>query len=375
MQHTRVGLLVPELNLPGDAVGNDVAGMYKSLGRLGFECVVFTANPHAHGHIRSGTYQDARAWLRRGDLLIYQYASGGQEPLEIARDVPCPTIVRYHNVTPGHFFRGISAEHERTADEAESLLKEFLALPHCYALSASRFSNENLSTAGLPRQRTGVVPPFHVVDELLACAPLENGQGTPGCINLLAVGRIAPNKRVDLLLDSFAEVLARTNLPLHLTIIGERDPRLRPYHAMIDDIVGRRRLGCRVSFLEGLSTEELASCYRQADIFVTCSEHEGFCVPAIEAMAFGLPIVATSGSALPETCESTAILCNEPMDFVEAILALVAERKLRDQFGKRGLVRYREKFTNDLNARALKRNLRRVRHPFLARLESILSIA
>lgn len=365
--------MVPELNLPGDAVGNDVAGMYRALGQQGAECTVFTAVPHAHRHIRSGTYQDAAAWLQKGDLLIYQYASGGQEALEIARKVPCPTIIRYHNVTPGHFFRGISGEYERTADEAQTLLKQFVALPRSRALPASKYSSMDLSMAGLPWWRTGVVPPFHVIDELLTSAPGEERPRPSGCINLLTVGRIAPNKRIDHLLNGFADVLARADVPVQLTIVGDRDPRLHCYQDTIDDIIGRRHLEGHVRFRERLSTEELADCYRRADIFVTYSGHEGFCVPAIEAMAFGLPIVASAGSALPETCGPAALLCAESTDFVAAILRLIGNRKLRHDLGRRGRARYRRRFTNELNARALGRNMPRTRQSFLGRLQSFLS--
>jgi glycosyltransferase involved in cell wall biosynthesis len=364
----RIGLMVPELNLPDDAVGNDVLGMYNTIVHLGFACRVFTAIPHTHLNINSGTYLDAAVWLRKGDLLIYQYASGGVEALKLVRDLPCKTSIRYHNVTPSHFFQGISVEYQKTANEGRDLLKKFLSLPNCYAISASAYSSSELVAAGLPSWRSEVVAPFHVIDNLVAATGDVPDKGTSDGFELLTVSRMSPNKKIELLLECYADVVAKIDIPVTLTVVGGGDPRLQLYKNKIDEVLYRRGINNAVQFAEKLSIAELANCYRRADIFVTCSAHEGFCMPAIEAMAFGVPVVAAKEGALPETCGGAAIICSDRTDFVDAILRLISDENLRADFGKRGRQHYSKQFSSKIIEAKFSRAIDNMRHPTLSRL-------
>jgi glycosyltransferase involved in cell wall biosynthesis len=62
---------------------------------------------------------------------------------------------------------------------------------------------------------------------------------------------------------------------------------------------------------DGLTDHEMAELYRRADVFVTASSHEGFCVPIVEAMAMSTPVVASAVGAIPETAGSGALLIDE----------------------------------------------------------------
>jgi glycosyltransferase involved in cell wall biosynthesis len=369
----RVALLVPEFNWPGDAVGNDVHGMYVTLLKAGVECAVFTAVPHRHPGIRSGAFADVAGWLSAKDLLIYHYASGGRAALEIARSIVCPTIVRYHNVTPSHFFDGISTEYARTAMEGRELLGDFARLPKAAAFSASWYSSRELVAAGLPARRSFVVPPFHMVNQLAQQAATSYKYNGDGCFTFLYVGRCSPNKRIDLLLETFAELRSRTARPVRLVVVGSRDPRLQLYSTRIDQMVATRRLGQIIEFQSELSPDDLAARYANADAFVTCSEHEGFCVAAVEAMALGVPVVAPNSCALPETCGDAALLCSSKEEFVSAFQRLLSDEALRSRLSAAGRRRYARYFTEPKISLKFLRMLYKVDYPLVGDLVGFLS--
>ena len=87
-----------------------------------------------------------------------------------------------------------------------------------------------------------------------------------------------------------------------------------------------------VTLTGGVSPAELAAYYRAADVFVVCSEHEGFCVPLLEAMHHGVPIVAYAATAVPETLGDAGLLLDvkDPCTVAAAVDHVVGDAALRD---------------------------------------------
>ena len=104
-----------------------------------------------------------------------------------------------------------------------------------------------------------------------------------------------------------------------------------------------------VVFTGGVSDEELKAYYLVADAFVTVSEHEGFCVPLVEAMSMKLPITAYASTAIPETVGDAGIVWTErnPMLVAESIDLFVRDNTVRDALGRRGYRRYESMFANE----------------------------
>jgi glycosyltransferase involved in cell wall biosynthesis len=92
----------------------------------------------------------------------------------------------------------------------------------------------------------------------------------------------------------------------------------------------------------------LKAWYVVADVFVTASEHEGFCVPLVEAMSMKLPITAYASSAIPETLGDAGIVWKErnPSLMAESIDFFLRNSTVRNALGVRGLRRYESNFTN-----------------------------
>jgi len=298
---TRVAILT-NVVFPGDAVSNDVRGMRAALAAEGHEVQVFAEGAAVESGL-ARHYRDAADYLREPtSCLIYHFAIGWEPGLELLRRVRCKRVVKYHNVTPPHFFEGYNDEYEagcRRGREHVRLVAE--AACELY-VSDSEYNARELADAGVSSARSAVVPPFHHIDRLasLAADPeVIRRYGADGAVNLLSVGRIVPNKRHELLIEAFARYRAGYDARARLLIAGKEDERLSAYGRRLRRWIGRLNLKDSVIFTGGISDEALKAFYSIAAAFVLTSEHEGFSVPLVEAMAARVPIVARVERAGP----------------------------------------------------------------------------
>jgi len=137
--------------------------------------------------------------------------------------------------------------------------------------------------------------------------------------NLLFVGRIAPNKRCEdviKILHQYRQIKPSA----HLYLVGPTH-HTQPYTDWLHDFVQQYELEDAVTFTGYVSDAELAAYYRQADVFVMMSEHEGFGIPLIEAMRFDLPLIAYRGTAVTETMGGAGILIHQKRyDVIAALI-------------------------------------------------------
>jgi len=149
--------------------------------------------------------------------------------------------------------------------------------------------------------------------------------------NLLYVGRYAPNKCQHDLVEAFSHYL-RIDPESRLILVGDGDPN-DPYVRFVHETVERLDLRDRVILSGHVSSSELHAYYRTAHLFWSMSEHEGFCVPLVEAMWFDVPILAFHAGAIRETLGGTGIVFDQKKDF-GAIAALAkrmtSEREVRE---------------------------------------------
>lgn len=158
-----------------------------------------------------------------------------------------------------------------------------------------------------------------------------------------------PMKGLVPLLEAIAKL--RVEREIDLVVIGQPRPKGRVAQTMT-------RLGLEdiVHTISGVSDEELARLYGEAEVAIVPSLYEGFSLPAIEAMSCGVAVVATTGGALPEvvgTSGVTGLLVepNDPEALVAAIRELLDNEKLREELGANGRQRVMERFTWQVTAR------------------------
>lgn len=347
---TRIAILTPCL-VDGDAVGNDVIGMHKSLIKNGYEVQIFAEGgsfeQHQIKHIK-----DIRNFLqKKSDILIYHYSMGWEFALNFLREVNCKKVVRYHNVTPAKFYENINAEYTIVCRDGREQLKYIAAIQDIFYLSASEYNASELYSLNIPQENVVVLPPFHHIQDLQYIdADLSVlDRYIDGTVNILMVGRLAPNKGHATLIDAFDIYHNTYNPHSRLFIVGKEDERLKNYSTLIHQKVNDLGLQDSVVFTGGVSNEALKAYYLVSNVFLMTSEHEGFCVPLVEAMAMKLPIVAYGSSAIPYTVGKAGLVWDQPDPYLLAgsIDCIARDEVVSANLGELGWLRYNEAFTNE----------------------------
>jgi glycosyltransferase involved in cell wall biosynthesis len=334
---------------PGDAVGHDALEMRRVLAAEGHEVELFSC----HGVQESSATRDFHeldAYL--GDdpsaILLYHHAIGWDAGAECVLRARCRRVLCYHNVTPGRFFAGYAGRSVLMCWRGREQLAE-LAHAGCELyLSDSAYNQSELLAEGAPEERCAVVPPFHQVDHLAdAAADPVVLQQCRGWVNLLFVGRRAPNKGHRFLIDAFAAYAEHCNPRSRLILLGKEDPALAEYGLQLREQARRLGVEDRAVFIDRAGEAELRAWYASAAALVVTSEHEGFCVPAIEAMALGVPVIAWGTTAVIDTVGDAGLVWDDPEPFLlaESIDAVVRNPDVRGLLSRRGLQRYHERFS------------------------------
>ena len=311
----------------GDAIGDSARAVRDMLRGLGHESDVFALTIDDDMRTETLPFADARA--RGGDVTILHFAL--PSPMtEAFASLRGAKVLQYHNITPASFFASYDPGLFRLAALGRRELAT-LAGRVDLALGDSEFNRQELEALGF--LHTGVMP-IAVNTARITDAPprpaLERVLGD-GLINVLFVGRIAPNKKIE---DHIrlAEMYKRYVDAYYRFIFVGRYDGVPRYYAQIRSLVNEyRMLSDRFWFTGSVPDEDLATFYRWADAYVSLSEHEGFCVPLVEAMAAEVPVVAYGAGAVPETLGGAGVTF-APKDLevaAELLGSVIYDRDLR----------------------------------------------
>ena len=281
----------------GDAVGDSARRVRDLLRRMGHQADVFalTLDEDLDGDVRPFADPASHA----GDLTIFHFALVSPMTAAFAR-LPRGRILQYHNVTPAHFFAPWDSAMFRLAELSRADLGT-LAGQTDLALGDSEYNRQELEQMGFGN--TGVFP--IAVDLSRITAPIERpgleDVLDDGLQNFLFVGRIAPNKKVEDTSGSRSSTSATSTSDYRFIFVGKTDGVPR-YYNMVRALVAEFQMPPdRFIFTGPVPDEELAVYYRTASVYISLSEHEGFCVPLLEAMAADVPVLAYASSAVPDT--------------------------------------------------------------------------
>lgn len=345
----RAGILLPRLE-SGDAVGHDAIMMQRTLREAGFDAQLFAPNGE-----RKLSFRDPGRLHRflesPEDLLIYHYCIGWDQALALLSDIGCIKYIKYHSITPPKYYAPYNKMIASVCALGLEMLPNFIRLAGVQWLADSAANRDELARYGLPGGRCRVLPPFHRIEELLSLSPdLDRlaqwrSRMTEAPLYVM-VGRLAPNKgHIHLLralktLRRFAQPRARLLLPGHF------DPAIAGYYRELNEFIEEHKLHDAVLWPGKLSAAGLKSAYLAATAFVTFSEHEGFCVPVVEAQALAVPVLASPSGALPETLGDGAVFCPPDEDYQAAALLdeFAMNDELRWQLIERGKTRYQDNF-------------------------------
>ena len=247
---------------------------------------------------------------------------------------PEPIVLVYHNITPAEYFTGL----DDTFAELLALGRfELEELRHRVrlAIADSNFNAAELEAIGYEDVRVipPVVDPYRLVRTEPDRGMLHHVDRTFDGPIALFVGQLLPHKRPDLLVETLHVATTYLGRAAFLVLAGHN--RFARYAGAISAQI--RELNLPTAHVVGsLDDARLAAMFRRARVFMTMSEHEGFCVPLLEAMAFGVPIVARACTAIPETVGEAGVLLPRSAGAELAAEAMMAV--LDDQDLSTGLV-------------------------------------
>jgi L-malate glycosyltransferase len=287
----------------GDAIGHQVLGIQRVLVAAGYESEIFveTADPRLED--RTIDYRELVGYARPSDVLIHHFSIGSRAS-RTAFALAGRMVLVYHNITPPEYFLGIHKDLVKLCFRGRRELTAYV--DRCeLALGVSEYNRRELEQLGFPETGVlAVVPDFtHLAvapDRVLAAG--FDDEWT----NVLFVGRVIPNKKFEDVIRAFHAYRTRHNPRSRLILVGSYSGFER-YLAMLQTLIAR--LGTSdVHFLGQVSNEELTALYDVADLFVCASEHEGFCVPIVEAFHKRVPVLAYAATAVPATMDGGGVL-------------------------------------------------------------------
>ncbi len=333
----------------GDAISGECLALQRCLQELGIESKIYAINTHP---VYKGRTEDYRSFPESFNGQVILHYSLGSPLNDLFRSLSSARrSMIFHNLTPAEYFEGINPR------VAADIQKGWHELPELCRLcdkvvSDSSFNASELKAYGVESE---ILPlPF---DPKRWEEPVNQGfedliKSEPG-IHLLHIGRLAPNKCIEDIIKTFYYLKHR--FPEHksrLWLAGiDTDTELYSY--------GLKRLAQEltadeyINFTGQLSDGELKALYENCTAYLCMSEHEGFCVPLIEAMHFGLPVLAFNNGAVPETVGSGGILFSEKRyhELAAMIVKIHTDQPFRAKLIEAGFSRVKDLSYENFKAR------------------------
>lgn len=314
-----------------DAIGNHALHARRILRGIGLESEIY-----AEGIPRPGR-RDARPYRSFGrkptpdrTWLLYQLSTGSAVA-DFVRARPEPKLVNYHNITTASLFAPWEPHVAVECREGRRQLGE-MAPEVDLGIAVSSFNEGELRQAGY--RNTALAPVLVDLDgadvdaDPDVVARLERAKRGGGS-DWLFVSRLAPHKCQHDVVRAFAVHRRLYDPRARLHLVGGAGSG--SYVSMLQRYVAALGLGGAVTLTGSVTAAALKSYYRSADVFVCLSEHEGFCVPIVEAMRLSVPVVAFASTAVPETVADAGVLLDakDPLTVAAAVARVLTDDLLR----------------------------------------------
>ncbi len=322
----------------GDAISNYALALQEIARGWGLDSTLYCEPRHVHPAVERFC-EDYRRLPSPGDpsnITLFHFSVGSPLSDYFAR-LRTRKVLVYHNITPADWFDGVHEEKARVLRAGREEMRALAGVPDL-ALGVSEFNRRELEQFGV--SSTGVLPRVADPAKLSSAPdPVFLRRFGDGAANLLSVGRVVPNKRVEDLIKIYYYYRNTVDPRSRLIVAGAMTGMDR-YTALLRSLVTVLDLP-DVVFLNHVTDAELFALYRTASVFLSMSEHEGFCIPLLEAMQFRVPVIAYAAAAVPETLAGAGVLVKEKRfpAIAELVGRILADPALKTAIVERQLPR------------------------------------
>jgi len=320
----KICILTPTL-VPNDAIGNDVRHHCQLLSNY-YQASIYAPNYKKDSFEKfiinrkelNNILEDYR------NIIIYHHGVLWEEGLEIIRDAKCQVYIKYHNITTPKFFEPYNNFYTHMCQEGIIQTKKIIETYNVKKyICDSNFNAKDLIELGITQDNIEIVAPFHKLEDFNNTPPhieLVN-ELLDGKINLLFVGRFAPNKGHRHLIEIVNKYIEIFGDNIRLNIVGGLDEGLSGYIDEIKALIIKYNLDKYINILDKISFSKIHTYFNYSHFFILMSEHEGFCVPILEAQMHDLPIIAYDTTAISETLGQEQLIFKK-LDYEELATAI-----------------------------------------------------
>jgi glycosyltransferase involved in cell wall biosynthesis len=311
----------------GDAIGHEVLGIQRVLRQAGYASEIFVETADYRLEPLTRDFRELVDFSHRDNLLLHHFSLGSKAS-RTAFALPDRMALIYHNITPPEYFVGVHRTLARQCFRGRRELQAY-AVRCDLAMGDSEYNRQDLEALGFPRTAVlPVVPDFSHLDRCPNWMVARNFDD--GWTNVMFVGRVIANKKIEDVIRFFQAYQTFFNARSRLLIVGAQSGFER-YLASLTQLAAS--LGVKqLHFVGHVSDEELVAYYDVADLFLCASEHEGFCVPIVEAFYKQVPVLAYAATAVPSTMDGAGVLYEDkdPMRVAALMEAIISNATLQD---------------------------------------------
>ena len=302
----KVVQIVPSISY-GDGVSNDCIAIKRALAERGYDTQIYAESISPKLKRGTAVPLDKMPEFSEDDVLILHVASGHHLNFKFDK-FSGKKVMRYHNITPPYFFAGYNRNSQNSCSFGYEGVK-YLADKVDYVIAVSEYNKQDLRRMGYTCD-IDVMPiliPFEDYAQEPDAKTIEKySDGNP---NIVFTGRIVPNKKQEDVIRAFYLYKKHYAPGARLVLVGSYQGMERYYERLQDYV---RRLGAEdVVFTGHIPFNQILAYYRLSDVFLCMSEHEGFCIPLLDAMYFHAPVLAYDSSAIAGTLGGSGILLKE----------------------------------------------------------------
>ncbi len=309
----------------GDAISNHMIALMKGLKRHDITCQIYARNISPLQKNNAEYYNSYRE--EKDDIILYHFSTGTDLNHEVLNH-KCKVILNYHNITPPQFFKGYSRLNFESCKKGYEDAQGFIGKIDS-VISDSKYNSLQLKKMGFtcPMYNAPILVDFEQYGQATGVGERKINSAEP--VRILFVGRIAPNKCQEKIIRDFYYYNKLHNSNSQLILAGNYQG-CEAYYLRLKKYV--HMLGLKnVIFTGHIPFIKLLEYYRTSTIFLCESEHEGFCVPLVEAMYFKIPTIAYDSSAIKETLGDAGLIFekHDPELVCSLIEKILGDQELR----------------------------------------------